>query len=159
MQPQISNYIIVREDRAVDPVTIVSEGLMIGRAPNCELVLNHPTVSRIQAGISEINGRFYIYNLSRSNATTLNGRVIEAEQREAIADGDAVQIGPFVLYFEPRADTLTIRVTLQIAINAGDVELRGDVSSAQNQPAPRATPASLRSREEDETAGAMTVFW
>ena len=72
MKERLSTYIIIREDGAVDPSTLVCEGLKIGRNPDCDLLLNHPTVSRLQAGIKEIQGRFYLFNLSGSNPTTLN---------------------------------------------------------------------------------------
>ena len=49
MQTQASRFIINREDFNVDPATLVTEGLKIGRAPSFELVLNHPTVSRLHA--------------------------------------------------------------------------------------------------------------
>ena len=97
MQSQVSTFIIAREDLAVDPVTLVTDGLQIGRSPDCELVLNHPTVSRLHAGIKETGGRFYIFNFSHSSGTTLNGRVLQVEEPEVLADGDIMQIGPFFL--------------------------------------------------------------
>ena len=96
METQASKFIISREDLNVDPVALVTDGLKIGRLPSCELVLNHPTVSRLHAGIKEVGGAFYIFSLTPSNSTTVNGRLVE--EREAIADGDIVQIGPFFLY-------------------------------------------------------------
>jgi hypothetical protein len=40
-----ATFIIIREDLQIDPVTIMAEGLLIGRIPTSELLLNHPTVS------------------------------------------------------------------------------------------------------------------
>src|ERR1041384_4010380 len=96
MKQKLSNFIITRADQQLDATTLVTEALSIGRLTDCELVLNHPTVSRLHAGIKEVGGRFYIFNLSPSNSTTLNGRLIE--EKEALAEGDIVQIGPFFLY-------------------------------------------------------------
>ena len=45
-------FIIIRDDLQVDPATIVAEGLLVGRLPTCELLLNHPSVSRLHAGIT-----------------------------------------------------------------------------------------------------------
>src|ERR671934_1793480 len=100
METQASKFIINRADLNVDPVTLVADGLKIGRLPSCELVLNHPTVSRLHAGINEADGRFYIFNFSHSSGTTLNGRVVAVESAEVLADGDVVQIGPYFLRVE-----------------------------------------------------------
>ncbi|MET0650481.1 MAG: FHA domain-containing protein, partial [Pyrinomonadaceae bacterium] len=62
METQSSKFVIEREDLNVDPVTFVTDGLKIGRLPSCEVVLNHPTVSRLHAGITMAGGRHYLYN-------------------------------------------------------------------------------------------------
>jgi len=79
-----STFVIAREDRAVHPKTIVSEGLRIGRLPDSDVWLNHPTVSRLHAGISKIEGYFYLINLSASSATLLNGRAIPFNESDAL---------------------------------------------------------------------------
>src|ERR1700726_2155749 len=110
----MSTFILVREDRGLDPTTIEAEGLKLGRGPDCELLLNHPTVSRLHAGIKEISGRFYLFNLSASNSTLLNGRVIATEEAEVLASGDEVRVGPFFLLMDRQGDALKVTVTLQI---------------------------------------------
>ena len=52
--PQENKFVIIREDLVQDPVTIISDGLLIGRLLDCELLLNHPAVSRVQAGIKVV---------------------------------------------------------------------------------------------------------
>lgn len=89
-----NRFHIIRKDLNLDPVTLESEGLTIGRLTGNDLALNHPTVSRTQAGIKEINGDYWIFNLSSANGTLLNGEQIE---RTPLADGDLVQIGPFLM--------------------------------------------------------------
>ncbi|MBX3279724.1 MAG: cytochrome c3 family protein [Acidobacteria bacterium] len=89
-----NRFHIIRKDLNLDPVTIESEGLTIGRLTGNDLALNHPTVSRTQAGIKDINGDYWIFNLSSANGTLLNGEQID---RTPLADGDLVQIGPFLL--------------------------------------------------------------
>ena len=90
-----ATFIIIREDLQIDPVTIVAEGLLIGRIPTSELLLNHPTVSRLQAGITNADGEFFIRNLRVSNPIMLNGEVLA--NYEALADGDVLGIGPFAI--------------------------------------------------------------
>ena len=73
-------------------MVIESEGLTVGRLIGNDLALNHPTVSRTHAGIKEIEGDYWIFNLSEANGTLLNGEQIE---KTPLADGDLIQIGPF----------------------------------------------------------------
>src|SRR5919202_1966641 len=116
-----STFIIAREDRSEDAKTLVTEGVRIGRLTECDIVLNHPTVSRLHAGINEVGGRFYIVNLSGSNATTLNGRVVPFDEADALANGDIIQIGPFFLYVEQDTERLLKwRVSLQVGMNVGE---------------------------------------
>jgi hypothetical protein len=152
MQTQASKFIIIREDLNVDPLTLVTEGLKIGRLPSCELELNHPTVSRLHAGINEAGGRFYLFNFSHSSGTTLNGRVVAVEEAEVLADGDAIQIGPFFLHLDRVGDALTVRVALQMAVNIGDAEVRGEAPQQEDR---KAAPEP----ENVEVSKALNVFW
>src|SRR6266704_6049845 len=118
-----STFIIVREDRAYDPKTIVGEGLRIGRLSESDVWLNHPAVSRLHAGINKIEGYFYLINLSASSATTVNGRAIPFNEAEALADGDVIRIGPFFVNVERTDEVCRLRVTLQFALNVAEGEL------------------------------------
>lgn len=148
MKLQLSTFIIDREDQSVDPVTLVTEGLSIGRLPDCELALNHPTVSRLHAGIKDVDGQFYVFNLSPSNSTTVNGRLVE--EREALADGDIIQIGPFFVYIGHDRKALTLRVVYQTAVNIGDTEVLDT--------APEEVPAAIAATEA-QADDALNVFW
>lgn len=121
-----ATFFIVREDLQIDPVTIVSEGLLIGRLPTCELLLNHPTVSRLQAGITSSEGQFFVRNLRLSNPVMLNGAVLS--EYEALADGDVLGIGPFAINVSLVQRALALKVSLQIAATPSDALTRSDVS-------------------------------
>lgn len=152
LRPPTSTFIIVREDRSVDPTTLYAEGLKIGRNPDCNLILNHPTVSRLQAGIKEIDGRFYLFNLSSSNPTTLNRRVVAAEEAEVLASGDEVRVGPFSLKFDRQEEAFQITVTQQIGMLIGEAEARDELSVAAPLSQSAAPAAS-------ELAQALDLFW
>src|SRR5215210_5417982 len=150
-----STFIITREDRAEDAKTLFTEGLRIGRQNDCDLVLNHPTVSRLHAGINRVGRRFYIINLSGSNATTLNGRVIALDETEALANGDQIRIGPFFLIIEQADERLLkIRVSHQFALTVGDTEAREEASGKQFEQ--EETTVEFVPRD---VAGALKVFW
>lgn len=116
-----NKYIIIREDLVQDPVSIISDGLLIGRLLECELLLNHPAVSRAQAGIKEINGAYYLFGLRPSNPVLLNGKAVEGN--EALAPGDILNVGPFLLEIDRADDALVISVALQIGMVAATADL------------------------------------
>ena len=113
---QGNRFIIIREDLVQDPVTIISDGLLIGRLLECELLLNHPSVSRAQAGIKEVEGDFYLFSLRPGNPPKLNGKAVEENQ--ALAPGDVIEIGPFVLEIDRTDEGLVIKVALQIGMES-----------------------------------------
>ena len=112
----MSKFIVIR-DVTLDPVVIESEGLTVGRLIGNDLALNHPTVSRTHAGIKEIEGDYWIFNLSEANGTLLNGEQIE---KTPLADGDLIQIGPFFLY--PKYDDKDLRLEVEMTVNPLPVE-------------------------------------
>jgi len=114
--PQANKYIIIREDLVQDPLTVISDGLLVGRLLECELLLNHPSVSRAQAGIKEINGNYYLFSLRPSNPVVLNGKPVEVN--ETLAPGDILDVGPFRLEIDGSQDALIIKVSLRIGVVA-----------------------------------------
>jgi len=165
MKPEsnTSTFIITREDRNVDPVTLLTEALTIGSLPGCDLLLNHPSVSRTHAGIKKDGGDFYIFNLSPSNSTTLNGKLVE--QRAALAVGDQIQIGTFFLEIERTGKkTLALKVSLKIATRVGEITdaqtnddtLTADAATASTHAADHAQHSA---KEEAGSDAALDVFW
>src|SRR5262245_17427224 len=106
-----NKFIITRNDLDTYPVVLETEGLTIGRLTGNDLVLNHPTVSRIHAGIKEIDGDYWIFNLSTANGALLNGELVESAP---LADGDLIQIGSFFLRPTYTNDYLSLEVEMSI---------------------------------------------
>ena len=152
MKAQLSTFIIFREDRGLDPTTLVAEALKIGRAPDRDLLLNHPDVSRLHAGIKEIAGRFYLVNLSSSNSTTVNGRLVVREEAVALASGDEIRIGPFFLRTERKDDALELVVTLQFGLRIGEAEARGETPVTQDL-------GEVAAAAPTDVAQALDLFW
>ena len=153
-----NHYIIVREDIVQDPVTIITEGLLMGRLQQCELLLNHPSVSRVQAGIKEIEGAYYVFSLRSSNPVVLNGKRVEGN--EALAPGDILNVGPFRLAVDISDETLTLQVSLRI----GMVASAADVSSPELETAD--LPEEVEGKKPSKPrpapiAGnkALDIFW
>lgn len=172
-----STFVIIREDRPEDPKTVVSDGLRIGRLPDADVWLNHPKVSRLHAGISEIEGYFFLINLSASNPTTLNGRVVPFNEAEALSAGDEIQIGHFFLQIEHidlTNEILQLKVAQEFACDVGDREPthKREAFQRQSQQLNRATAplkvptgsldpsaTQIRSGEVPEVANVLKVFW
>ncbi|MFL6277015.1 MAG: NAD(P)-binding domain-containing protein [Blastocatellia bacterium] len=113
-------------DTAIDDVVLESEGLTIGRLVSNDLVLNHRAVSRTHAGIKEIRGEFWLFNLSQSNGTVLNGELVE---KTALADGDVFRIGPFLIQVNYVQNALALAV--ERALDASAEWEAGAVPQAQ----------------------------
>jgi thioredoxin reductase (NADPH) len=117
-------FIIKRKDGdvAIDDVMLESDGLTIGRLISNDLLLNHRAVSRTHAGIKEVGGDFWLFNFSASNGTSLNGELVD---RTPLADGDVIQIGPYLLRvnYLPQALAITVERQLQVQTAEGSVVL------------------------------------
>jgi hypothetical protein len=157
---QKHKYVISREDLLQDPVTLFTEGLLIGRLKECELLLNHPFVSRAQAGIRNIGDNYYLFPLRRSNPVKLNGKPVE--EIEALAAGDILEVAPFLLEIDETEDALVIRVNLQIGATYDNIDassasltttkLEERQATAGKRPA-KPRPAPLPANK------ALDIFW
>lgn len=170
-----NKFIITRKDLNTDPVVIESEGLTIGRLTGNDLALNHPTVSRTHAGIKEVNGDYWIFNLSNANGTLLNGDLVESTP---LADGDVVQIGPFFLHPTYTSDGFAL--TVEMSVSSMPMEAHGTTALTPpeeggktvmlSQPAQREKPTPQGTRRLSGTGmlssvlpqmdqQALRVFW
>ena len=153
-----NQYVIIRADLPIDPVTVISEGLLIGRLMECEILLNHPSVSRAQAGIKHIDENYYLFPLRPSNPVSLNGKAVG--DNEALAPGDIVGIGPFRLEIDDTEDALVIRVSLQIGMHAADADASspGLTTDQLETPVEGKKPAKTRAAPIAGTK-ALDIFW
>jgi serine phosphatase RsbU (regulator of sigma subunit) len=94
-------YLEVRQEgaapqrRAVPAARADGRGAVIGRAAGCDVVLNHPSVSRRHAELERLpGGGWRIRDLQSRNGTRVNDAPV-AEQ--VLRPGDLVQIGQFTL--------------------------------------------------------------
>jgi hypothetical protein len=135
-------------------VPVAKDGIIIGRVDTCDLVLDHKTVSRVHAGINYVDGRFIVANLSSSNTLTINGRPLRPKESDVLADGDTIQIGPFILVLDRVGDTLKVSLTDSFATDLGN---RTASFSARDQASAQADQGDVlkvfwekRSREKED---------
>jgi len=152
-----NQYVIVRNDLAVDPVTIISDGLLIGRLPTCEVLLNHPSVSRVQAGIKQIEDAYYLFSLRPKNPVLLNGKPVE--ENEALASGDVIEIGAFHLEIDIVDEGLSIRVELQIGVGPSEIDVSDAGLSTANLVMPEGAKAKKPRAAPIASTKALDIFW
>jgi len=152
-----NQYTIIRNDLAIDPLQVTSEGLLLGRLLECEVVLNHPAVSRVQAGIKQVEGNFFLFPLRPTNPVILNGKSVQ--ENEALAAGDLLLVGPFQLAVESAEDSLVLRVSLEIAVNPSELEISQPGISTENLVTP--TDGRAKKPRAAPIAGtkALDIFW
>jgi len=76
---------------------MIAERTILGRHPNCQVVLNSSVVSRQHAQVLESHGTFYIEDLRSRNGTFLNEQKISG--RTELHDGDQIRLCDVVLNF------------------------------------------------------------
>ena len=74
--------------------------LVIGRDPDCDVVLDSIFVSRCHARLCRTDEQYEITDLESRNGIDVNGRPIE--QAASLTPGDAITIGPFELQIVER---------------------------------------------------------
>lgn len=73
---------------------------LIGRHPNCDLILNTPEVSRIHGMIYVYEQQYYFMDLASSDGSRLNNQEIEATQSYLLKTDDIIHISDFLLLIE-----------------------------------------------------------
>ncbi|MCC7084256.1 MAG: SpoIIE family protein phosphatase [Pirellulales bacterium] len=76
---------------------IEGERAILGRHPDCDIVLDQGAVSRQHAQISLVDGRYILEDLRSRNGTLLNGQLISSPQ--PLSNGDEVKICDLTLTF------------------------------------------------------------
>lgn len=76
--------------------------VVIGRSPapgQASLPISSKAVSAVQARLVHQDNTFLIENLSKTNATRVDGRPLLAGERRPLADGDLIEMGPVTISY------------------------------------------------------------
>ena len=72
--------------------------VVIGRSPDCTIVLDDANVSRRHAEVKVVNGAYAVSDLGSTNGTKVNGVAVGADR--ALRDGDIITLGSHSIRFE-----------------------------------------------------------
>jgi pSer/pThr/pTyr-binding forkhead associated (FHA) protein len=94
--------------RTGEKVLLDKDKITFGRAKSCDFVLPHPTVSREHFYVERNNGKLFLVDQGSENGTLANSERVSWVE---LAEGDAIQAGPFILIVEmedARSDTVEL---------------------------------------------------
>nr|MBA3531913.1 FHA domain-containing protein [Ardenticatenales bacterium] len=92
-------WVTFGEGSSSAPVRLGGTPLVIGRMPECEIVLGDRLASRRHARIERRGDSAYVQDLSSANGTYLNDTRLEAEP-QVLQVGDVVRIGTTLLHLQ-----------------------------------------------------------
>ena len=145
MAQETGKFSISYVDLNIPSKTLDRDGIYLGRLDKCEILLDHSSVSRIHAGINHVDSRYVLINLSSSNVLTLNGRLLKPQKSDVLADGDTIQIGPFVI---------------SVGLNQKEIVLVVEASPVDKAVAPFTGRSEVADQKEPPKAdGVLKVFW
>ena len=84
-------------DRKGERFDIRGDEADVGRANDCDVVIDHETVSGRHAKIRNEGGKYILYDLASRNGTMLNGKKISKAQ---LRDGDEITLGEMKMVFK-----------------------------------------------------------
>ncbi len=106
----------VNASGATDQLPLLGERNVMGRHPDCDLVLESASVSRQHAQIIREGGDFYVEDLHSRNGTFVNGQLIAG--RKLLQDGDRLKICDlsFTFYTDQPSDRIPVTETASLAL-------------------------------------------
>ncbi len=107
---------IVNPAGGSEQLELPSDRNVMGRHPECEVVLESASVSRQHAMIIKQDGQFFIEDLHSRNGTFVNGQLIAG--RKLLQDGDRLKICDltFTFYNNQPSDRLQLTETSALAL-------------------------------------------
>ncbi|MBD2594061.1 FHA domain-containing protein [Nostoc spongiaeforme FACHB-130] len=127
--------------------TMLNHECLIGRYPNCNVVLDSAEVSRMHGKISLKNGSYYYTDLASRAGSRLNADQIQINQDYPLKTGDMMQIGRFFLMVisliasnEPTMIDLNINVNTNVVTASNGQAVQPEIAIAPVAPTPTPEP-------------------
>jgi DNA-binding NtrC family response regulator len=101
-----ARYLLVTGDGGLRVHPLPERGeLVLGRDEDCDVIVDHPKVSRRHASLSVEEKRVTFTDLGSRNGTTFRGQRLEPNQPHEMAIGESFAIGPLSLMVLPAGST------------------------------------------------------
>lgn len=104
---------------------LASGECVIGRAPDCDLVLNHEEVSRRHAALEMQEGSLWLTDLGSSNGTQILDMPLSPRQRTALPLNFTFTVGPYSCMVAPKGTEPSVIRAAVPRPDAPEVELAG----------------------------------
>jgi hypothetical protein len=91
-----ASVVLFEGDRATTVFRIAKQSVILGRLPECDVVIHDPGASRRHARIYAEGGEYVLTDLGSTNGTLVND---EGVGEHVLRDGDRITIGTTVLEF------------------------------------------------------------
>lgn len=148
MNRETEKFTILSGEAGAPAKVVDKESILIGRLSDCDIVLDHKSVSRVHATIIYRHSKYFLINLSSKNVLTLNGRRLGPKKSDVLADGDTIQIGPFSIVVSSPGNAISL--TVQRPVTGPIAERLANLKS---------DPRHVRAGRVSKPAGVLTVFW
>ncbi len=100
---------VIRGETNTPAYPITRECTIMGRHPDCELVLDNAAISRQHAQILESHGSYFLEDMRSRNGTYLNEELIEG--RQELRDGDLIRICDAKIRIDLNASASSINIS------------------------------------------------
>lgn len=70
---------------------------VIGRSPDCDIIINDPSVSRVHARITHKGNKFFIEDLKSHNGTWIDNKSIDPGKKNQVKEGTTLTLGNALL--------------------------------------------------------------
>ena len=77
-----------------------SQGAVLGRSRECDIVLDDANVSRRHAEVRPSGGSWIVRDLGSTNGVKVNGRRLDPSRPQSLAPGDAIELGTSRVVFD-----------------------------------------------------------
>jgi sigma-B regulation protein RsbU (phosphoserine phosphatase) len=95
----MASLLILKGANAGQRLPLQTDRVVLGRNPDCQVVISGTAVSRAHAHIVFENGQYFIEDLRSRNKTFVNNQEIAAETRVPLKDNDRIKICDFLCTF------------------------------------------------------------